>query len=543
MILHLRQQLLTLTVFLALASNSFGDPPLATRFVADGFDFPVFVGSPPGDSSRLYVVEKNSGRIRVVDPVTGVIHNKSFLNIFPLITNGSERGLLGLAFHPGYAINGLFYICYTDLQGDVVLARYSRSSGNPYLADGNSGMILLEEPKPFLQHNGGMLQFGPDGYLYMSIGDGGGGYDPFNYAQNLDNLKGKILRIDVKNPPYSIPPTNPFVAVPGARPEIFAYGLRNPWRFSIDSATGNLFIGDVGQELREEIDFIPASSGGGQNFGWRCMEGDVCAGWLSGCDCNQTANYVPPIHVYDHSQGTAIVGGQVYRGCAMPFLQGTYFFADYGFGRVFSMRYDGTTVTDFVERTADLDPPGPRELNSISSFGVDARGELYLVDYSDGELFQIVPQLPAGPDCNGNAIPDGCEIASGAMPDVNGDGVIDQCVPALAASNLYLGSLATFQFAGATSGETVYFAASLTGTAPLSLCLTPSLCVALAQPLFIVTAMPADTQGAAGFSVFVPPDLAIPSFAMQAIVLRGATLELSLLSNVLEATLGPPPGP
>jgi glucose/arabinose dehydrogenase len=535
--------LVGLVACFAFAESAAADPPLSTRLVAQGFDFPTFVTAAPGDHSRLFVVEKNSGRIRVVDPVTGAIHNKNFLSVFPLISSGSERGLLGLAFHPGYALNGLFYICYTDLQGDVVLARYVRSAGNPYLADSNSGVILLEEPKPFMQHNGGMLQFGPDGYLYMSIGDGGGGYDPFNFAQRLDNLKGKVLRLDVTQLPYAIPPSNPFVNVPGARPEIFAYGLRNPWRFSVDSATGNLFIGDVGQEQREEIDFIPAASGGGQNFGWRCMEGDVCTGVFTGCDCNQVATYTAPIHVYDHSQGTAIVGGYVYRGCAMPWLQGVYFFADYGFGRVYTMRYDGSTITEFTERTAELDPPGPVELNSISSFGVDARGEIYLVDYSSGEIFQIVPQLPAGPDCNGNTIPDGCEIASGAMPDVNADGVIDQCVPSLAATNLYLGSSANFQFGGASTGEIVYFAASLTGTAPLSACLTPSLCVSLAQPLFVVTAIPADGAGVASFSVFVPPDLPIPSFTMQAIVLRGAALEASLLSNVLDATLGPPPGP
>lgn len=527
----------------AASSTASADPPLSTRFVADGFDFPSFVTAPPGDNSRLYVLEKNSGRIRVVDPTNGVIHNKPFLSLFPLMSNGSERGLLGMAFHPGYAVNGLFYVCYTDLQGDVVLARYRRSLSSPYLADGNSATILLEEPKPFLQHNGGMLQFGPDGFLYMAIGDGGSGGDPFNYAQQLGTLKGKILRIDVKTPPYSIPATNPFVNVPGARPEIFAYGLRNPWRFSIDPANGNLFIGDVGQEQREEVDFISAASGGGQNFGWRCMEGDLCTG-LAGCDCNQIGSYTPPIHVYTHdSGGTAIVGGYVYRGCAMPFLQGTYFFADYGYGRIFSMRYDGTTMTELTERTLELDPPGPREVNAISSFGLDAFGEMYIVDYSDGELFQIVPAPVQGPDCNGNAVPDACEIASGQAPDLNGDGIIDFCVPTLVANNVHTGSVATFQFSGASSAETVYFAASMSGVHPLALCLSPTICLSLAQPLFVLSMIPADGNGVAGFSVYVPPEFPVTTFAMQAIVLRGATFESSLISNVIEPTIGPPPGP
>jgi glucose/arabinose dehydrogenase len=508
---------------------------LTTRLVTSGLDFPVFVTAAPGDTSRLFVVEKNSGRIRVVDAASGQIKIKAFLNTFPLITNGSERGLLGLAFHPDYQTNRAFYVCYTDLDGDVVLARYLCSVSTPDLADGDSAHILFEEPKPFLQHNAGMLQFGPDGYLYMSIGDGGSGYDPFDYAQNLDNLKGKLLRIAVDGSPnYSIPSTNPFVSTPGGGWEGCVYGLCAPWRFSIDSVTGNIFIGDVGQELREEIDFIASGSPGGKNFGWRCLEGDVCHSWLAGCDCQLAPTYEPPIHVYSHlDNGTAVVGGYVYRGCAMPALQGTYFFADYGFGRIFSLRYDGAALTEFTERTAELDPPGSLDIGSISSFGVDARGEMYIVDYSGGEIFQIVPSTPVGSDCNGNTIPDGCEIAGGAVPDTNADGIIDFCVPGLSAQNLYLGALATFQFSGALPNEFVYFGASLAGAGPSGFCLTSVACISLLNPFFLLTALPADGLGTAAFSVYLPPDLTITTFAMQAVVIRGAAGESSLYSNVL----------
>ncbi|MFQ5527607.1 MAG: PQQ-dependent sugar dehydrogenase, partial [Thermoanaerobaculia bacterium] len=249
--------------------------------VAAGFDRPLGL-VPPGDGSgRLFVVEQG-GRIKILDRGTELA--EPFLDLSGSVSCCDERGLLGLAFHPDYASDGLFFVNYTDLAGDTVVSRFSVSSADANRADTGSETGILSFDQPFGNHNGGHLAFGPDGYLYVSSGDGGSGGDPQNNGQSLDTLLGKILRVDVDGSPVAIPPDNPFVNDPNARPEIWAYGLRNPWRFSFDRDTGDLFIGDVGQNAREEIDLQPGSSPGGENYGWRRMEGSRCFNPSSGCD-------------------------------------------------------------------------------------------------------------------------------------------------------------------------------------------------------------------------------------------------------------------
>jgi glucose/arabinose dehydrogenase len=515
-----------------------GVPPLETQLVASGFVVPVYATAPAGDTERIFVVEKNTGRVRIVRD--GVIKNKPFLSLFEKIIGGSERGLLGLAFHPDYDQNGYCYVHYTATNGDVVVERYTVSAGDPDVADGKSGLELIREVQPFLQHKAGMLQFGPDGYLYLALGDGGSGYDPFNNAQSLGNLKGKILRIDVDGgTPYAIPPGNPFVSTPGARPEIYAYGLRNPWRWSIDSATGDIYIGDVGQEQREELDFLPAG-GGGANFGWRCFEGELCTG-IPGCPCHAAA-FSQPFYTYNHDVGCAVVGGFVYRGCKIPGLQGTYFYADYCQGTIHSLRYSGGVITEHVDRTAELAPGGILDIGSISSFGLDGEGELLILDSGGGELFRIQPKLPHGPDCNSNGIADGCEIANGTALDSDGDGLLDGCEGELAISPLVPGTTATFAFTGAAAGEPVYFlvGAGGPGADPTAgICISPILCVGLAWPFDVLVSLTADPQGAAGFPVFVPPSAPLGTLHFQAVLVRGPAGADSIVSNVVAAAIGP----
>jgi glucose/arabinose dehydrogenase len=359
--------------------------------VASGLNLPVYVTSLPQSAGDLYVLEQHAGLIRIVR--NGVVLPRPFLDIHNrVITTGTERGLLGLAFLPDYATNGYFYIDYDDTLGNTVISRFQVTS-DPDSADPGSELALLHITQPYPNHKGGMLAFGPnDGYLYIGMGDGGSGGDPENRAQNDNELLGKILRIDVNNgQPYGIPPTNPFVGMPGKRPEIWAKGLRNPWRFSFDRANGNLIIADVGQDLWEEIDFEAASSLGGQNFGWRLMEGMHCYNPSVNCD---TVGLTMPIYEYGHNIGCAITGGYLYRGGVMPNLDGTYFFADFCANRIWSFRYDGANISDFAERTSELAPGPGQSINSISSFGEDSFGELYVVDLNDGEIFRVIPGVP-----------------------------------------------------------------------------------------------------------------------------------------------------
>ena len=348
---------------------------LSLELVADGFSRPVVLSHAGDGSGRLFVVEQQ-GRIRIVGG--GV-----FLDIASLVdSSGNEQGLLGLAFHPDFTNNGFFYVNYThDPVGsgpDVTrVSRFEVSVGDPDVSDPSSEMIILELEQPASNHNGGDLRFGPDGYLYIATGDGGGARDQFQNAQNLGSLLGKLLRIDVDGgAPYAIPAGNPFVGVGNALDEIWAYGLRNPWRFSFDRLTGDLFIGDVGQTQVEEIDLQPASSTGGENYGWSCMEGDLSVGF-NPCDGRPLT---APILVYNHDLGCSVTGGYRYRG-SIAALRGVYVFGDFCTGRIwFASESDGVWSADEWANT-DI---------SISSFGEDEDGELYVVDLGRGELYRFV---------------------------------------------------------------------------------------------------------------------------------------------------------
>lgn len=410
-----------------------GDTPLTTVRVASGLTRPILVTHAPGDTSRVFIVEKR-GVIRVLE--NGVLLGTAFLDIDARVTGGttdfSEQGLLGLAFHPNYAVNGYFYVNYTGTSGsgDTFVSRFS-VTGNPNVADPNSELILMSFDQPQSNHNGGWIGFGPnDGHLYIGTGDGGnsndvgtGHHEPGGNSQWLGTLLGKILRIDVSDPAsYTIPDDNPFVDTAGALPEIWAFGLRNPWRNSFDRDTGDLWIADVGQSAWEEVNVQPAASLGGENYGWRCREGMHDFDFDDDCP---NATLVEPIHEYSHALGCSITGGYVYRGCAIPDLAGTYFFADYCAGTIWSLRYSGGVVSDFTNRTAELDPAGALAIGDITSFGEDALGEIYITDQPGGEVFKIVPATLV--DCNTNGIADGCDIATGASSDVNSDGIPDEC--------------------------------------------------------------------------------------------------------------------
>jgi len=351
--------------------------PLGLALVADGFERPLFAASPPGDVGRLFVVEQ-TGRIWIV--AGGERLGVPFLDVSGRLgASSGEQGLLGLAFHPEFSSNGFFYVNYTNAGRNTRVSRFVAAGD---VADAESESILLEVEQPFSNHNGGMLAFGPDGFLYVAMGDGGSGNDPENNGQRLDTLLGKLLRIDVDGgPPYGIPADNPFLEDSAARGEIWAYGLRNPWRFSFDRVTGDLYIGDVGQRAREEINFAAFDSAGGVNFGWRNREGSVCRPGETVCS---VPGAVEPIFDYDKLVSQSVTGGYVYRGGAIGGLGGTYFFADYVSGEVWSFRFDGVTLSEFQVHPG-LTPPG----TNVSSFGEDGLGELYVVGYRGG-VYRIV---------------------------------------------------------------------------------------------------------------------------------------------------------
>jgi glucose/arabinose dehydrogenase len=344
---------------------------------ARGFRQPLDFRQAGDGSDRLYVVQK-PGIIRVLHGSQPV--ERAFLDIRPIVgSGGSEQGLLGLAFDPQYAANGFFYVNYTDPSGDTVVARY-QVSGDPDLADPASGSVVLTQKQPFANHNGGNLVFGPDGYLYIGLGDGGSGGDPFGNAQNGGTWLGKLLRIDVHGAAaYAIPEDNPFVNTPGTLPEIWATGLRNPWRYSFDRATGDLYIGDVGQDKWEEVDFVPAGSGGGQNFGWNVGEGNHCYKPANNCNLGR---FAPAAAEYAHGGGDcAVVGGYVYRGAAFEAMQGAYLYADECSGRMWSLSRDANGAWS----TADLGRAGV----NISAFGEDDSGELYVTGFDDGVVYRV----------------------------------------------------------------------------------------------------------------------------------------------------------
>jgi len=375
---------LFLIFLVGLAGFGFPHPAAAAidvQLVAGGIDFLVGIEHAGDQNGRLFLVQQ-SGKILIYDG--SQVLATPFLDLTNLVLFSGEQGLLGLAFHPNYSSNGFFYLDYVNQSGNTVIARYHASPGSN-VADPNSGQILLTQQQPFSNHKGGQLRFGPDGFLYIALGDGGSGGDPFNNGQSLDTLLGKLLRIDVDSgSPYAIPPSNPFVNTPGARGEIWAYGLRNPWRFSFDRQTGDLFIADVGQNLWEEIDFEPANSGG-KNYGWRRMEGFHCYDPSSGC---QSLSLTLPILEYSHSVGCSITGGFRYRGSLLADHVGTYFFSDYCSGRI----WGATLNADGSWKATQLLESG---LN-VTTFGEDPNGEIYLSHYAmNGALYRLVPATSA----------------------------------------------------------------------------------------------------------------------------------------------------
>jgi glucose/arabinose dehydrogenase len=394
------------------ATDTFSQP---AQVVVGGLQTPVAFARHPGDPAVWYVAQQN-GVIWVIR--NGVRVPAPFANLSGLISTGGERGLLGLAFPANYATTGWFFVYYTaggaspHPAGSSVVSRFTRSAANPDVAEGTSRLDLqwttalryiLMRDQNTSNHNGGCLAFGPDGYLYVSVGDSGGGGDPLNSAQDRLSLRGKILRIDVNVLPsnatgITIPPDNPFLdGVPvTAWPEVWAFGLRNPWKFSFDNpalgGTGAMLIGDVGQNAREEIDFQPAGQGG-RNYGWANREGAIPF------DPARPVAYqplVPPIHDYDRNSGASVTGGYVYRGSRRPSERGRYFFADFISGRVWSFLLSGGTASNLVEHTAALG--GFSLLGNVSGFGEDASGELYILNYTAGTIVAIHPlTAPANP--------------------------------------------------------------------------------------------------------------------------------------------------
>ena len=355
-----------------------GTEPVALQQVASGLVFPLYLTAPEGDP-RLFIVEKG-GTIRIVKD--GALLPQPFLDISPLVSGGNEQGLLGLAFHPQYGANGWFLVHYTDAAGDTRVSGF-RVSADPDVADPASEVSVLEADQPFSNHNGGQLLFGPDGYLYIMLGDGGSSGDPGGRAQSLADLLGSVLRVEpLEGGGYSVPADNPFVGTPGARPEIWSHGLRNPWRVAFDPANGDLYIADVGQRRWEEVSVSTAAEGAGRglDFGWNIMEGPDC---FDDPACDREGLELPVLS-YGHGDGCSVTGGYVYRGPAIPALQGHYFYADFCSGWVRSFRYADGDAADHVQWPA-LAPGG-----GVPSFGRDAAGELYVMSTS-GVVFKIVP--------------------------------------------------------------------------------------------------------------------------------------------------------
>ncbi len=364
----------------SIGAQSMSAATLQLDVVATGFRQPLFVTAAGGDSTRLFVVEK-PGRIRVVKE--GEVLAKPFLDITRIVNdNANERGLLGLAFHPDYESNGWFYVHYTNRRGDIVIARYA-VSGDPDHANAGSAKVILKiRHRRAANHNGGMLAFGPnDGYLYVAVGDGGAGQSA--NGQKTTTLLGKILRIDVDRAAggraYAIPADNPFAESRRARPEIWAYGLRNPFRFSFDRETGDIFIGEVGQQRWEEID-SGESGQGGINYGWAIMEGAHCYKRATNCP---TDGLHMPVFEYSHAEGNVVTGGYVYRGSAISSLIGTYVFTDFGSREIWGLTRDqnGNWMRSVLIRS-DTN-------HNIASFGVNAAGELFAVDLVAGVLYQL----------------------------------------------------------------------------------------------------------------------------------------------------------
>ncbi len=378
----LKKVMLTLLcIFFLLLKNVSAQPVVEFNpFISSGLSAPVDIANAGDGSNRLFIVEQG-GRIKIYNGTN--LLPTPFLNISAIITTGGERGLLSVAFHPNYETNRYFFVYYTNLTGAITIARYRTSATDPNVADANSGVVLLTIPKPFTNHNGGDLNFGPEGYLYFGTGDGGSGGDPSNFAQNGSSLLGKMLRLDVNNfdnmPYYNIPVDNPYVTDVAVDDRIWAIGLRNPWRWSFDRNTNDMWIADVGQGEREEVNFRPASSTSAVNYGWRCYEGNLP---FNTNNCQAQSTYQSPIFDYPHdglTGGFSITGGYVYRGITYPLLQGHYICADYVSGNVWTIIANGSGW--LTNRQAGLP-------SSISSFGEAEDGTLYAVSLN-GQIYTV----------------------------------------------------------------------------------------------------------------------------------------------------------
>lgn len=376
---------LAIALVLAAVSTGCGDSPaepppageleLRAEPVVTGLAAPVHLAAPPGDS-RLFVAEQ-AGRIRIIED--GALLPMPFLDIAALVRSGGEQGLLSIAFHPEYAANGRFFVNYTDRDGTTRVVRYA-TSANANVADPTSARVILQVAQPFGNHNGGQLAFGPDGMLYIGMGDGGSAGDPLGHAQDRNTLLGALLRIDVDGgDPYIVPLDNPYVGEAGARPEIWAVGLRNPWRFSFDHGDNRIYIADVGQGRREEVN-VQSASAAGLNYGWNRMEGSLC--YPPGSVCDPAGFVLPAVEYANPATGCAVTGGHVYRGSAMPEFIGHYVYADYcrGWVRSFRTTPDGSVADEREWPFGDL--------GRIASFGEDASGELYIVSH-DGAVHRI----------------------------------------------------------------------------------------------------------------------------------------------------------
>ncbi|HEX5012794.1 MAG TPA: PQQ-dependent sugar dehydrogenase [Candidatus Limnocylindrales bacterium] len=362
-------------------SGSFdpGGVAIGLEPLVEGLEAPLGVVNAGDGSGRIFVVEKG-GRIRIVHD--GRVAAEPFLDISANVSRGGEQGLLGLAFHPDFPDDPRFFVNYTDAAGDTHIAAFTVDPANPDRADAGSEEQVLFVDQPYGNHNGGVVAFGPDGYLYVGLGDGGSGGDPHGNGQKLASRLAKVLRIDVDaragGRAYAIPADNPFASRSGAAPEVFALGLRNPWRFSFDRETADLWIGDVGQGAWEEVDVVRAGTSG-QNFGWNRMEGAHCYRPSEGCD---PGGLTPPVAEYSHKNGCTVIGGFVYRGAAQPALAGGYLFADYCSGAIWAIdpTSDGPTEPTVVGQTEA----------SLTSFGEDEAGELYATDIRGGQLLRVI---------------------------------------------------------------------------------------------------------------------------------------------------------
>ena len=400
--MYLKKIILLIIPFILFAEEK----KLSSLLIADGYKKPVFITSSPNNAKLLYIVEQ-AGLIKIIND--GKKLSRPFFDINKRVVNpnrpGDERGLLGFAFHPNHTNNGKFYINYMDNDGNTIISEFSTNS--ELRADHKSERIILKLKQPYGNHNGGDIQFGPDGYLYISIGDGGKAGDPLNAGQDLSSLFGKIIRIDIEQKPYGIPKSNPFFGQTNKRGEIWAWGLRNVWRFSFDKQTGDKYLADVGQNKWEEVNFEPASSKGGLNYGWRIMEANHCYDPKENCP---TEGLIKPIIEYPNDanhpafafriieelsfsetdvEGCSVTGGYVYRGQRIKSMQGQYIFGDYCSGNIWTLKVVNGKAINFKNRTEEINIGGGEFTTYISSFGQDSDGEIYIIDYNGG-IYKLI---------------------------------------------------------------------------------------------------------------------------------------------------------